>query len=155
MNLFYFFMGFMFCQIVTSFPSLFFFENGVHICWLGFSKPTSSKLIYLTPLSSSTWIWKIKLACSFHAHVSYLKIILKSTFLKCKYLPIFHDIVHLRTWTWKRIVLKYGKNHDENLLELYGNIKEPYPWSQGHYIHICNKKIVFWYKMFNVTKYLL
>ncbi len=28
----------------------------------------------------------------------------------------------------------------ENLLELYGNIKEPYPWGQGHYIHICNKK---------------
>jgi hypothetical protein len=23
--------------------------------------------------------------------------------------------------------LKYGTNHDENLLELYGNIKEPYP----------------------------
>jgi hypothetical protein len=39
----------------------------------------------------------------------------------------------------KRIILKYGTNHDE-LLELYGNINEPYPSGQGHYIHVCNKK---------------
>ncbi len=39
----------------------------------------------------------------------------------------------------KRIILKYGTNHDENLLKLYGNIKEPYPWGQEHYSHICNK----------------
>jgi hypothetical protein len=41
----------------------------------------------------------------------------------------------------KGIILKYETNHDENLLELYGNIKEPYLWDQGHYIHICNKKM--------------
>jgi hypothetical protein len=41
----------------------------------------------------------------------------------------------------KRIILKYGTNHDENLLKLYGNIKELYPWGQGHYNHICNKKM--------------
>ncbi len=41
--------------------------------------------------------------------------------------------------------LKYGTNHDEHLLELDGNIKEPYPWGQGHYIHICNQKMWFFY----------
>jgi hypothetical protein len=40
----------------------------------------------------------------------------------------------------KKNILKYGTNHDE-LLELYNNIKEPFPWGQGHYIHICNKKM--------------
>jgi hypothetical protein len=40
----------------------------------------------------------------------------------------------LSTYMDNFFFLKYGTNHDENLLELYGNIKEPYPWGQGHYI---------------------
>jgi hypothetical protein len=41
----------------------------------------------------------------------------------------------------KKNNFKYGKNHDENLLEPFGNIREPYLWGQGHCIHICNQKM--------------
>ncbi len=53
--------------------------------------------------------------------------------------PLYNSMMQLFVLGQKN--LKYGTNHDENLLELYGNIKEPYPWGQGHYIHICKKKM--------------